>query len=82
MKVYIKLLIQQEHDRSTASIYLSIAMAYLYRYNWDEAAYILTCIKNLALLPEEERAWFYLWNIIKAKDTSKLKDLFSYLNDE
>lgn len=82
MKVYIKLLIQQEHDRSTASIYLSIAMAYLYSYNWDEAKYVLTCIKDLALLPEEERAWLYLGDIIKAKDTRKLKDLFAYLNDE
>ncbi len=82
MKVYIKLLIQQKRNRSTASIYLSIAMAYLYSYNWDEAMYVLTCIKDLALLPEEERAWLYLGAIIKDKDTKKLKDLFAYLNDE
>lgn len=81
MKVYIKLLIQQKSDRSTASIYLSIAIAYLRGLNWDEAEYVSKCIKDLSLLPEEKKAWFYLYSIIKNKDEAKLKDLLVYLNE-
>ena len=81
MKVYIKLLIEEQCDKSTASIYLSIAIAYLHSLNWDEAAYVLKCIKDLSLLAEEKKAWIYLRTIIENKDEGKLKDLLAYLNE-
>lgn len=79
MKEFVKLLIEEKGIRSTPSIYISIILAYLEMLNWDEAAYIVTCMQNLEMAVEEEGAFLYLRNIILQKDESALKSLLVYL---
>lgn len=80
MKRFVKLLIEEVGIRRTPSLYISILLAYLDMFNWDEARKTLQIFETLDMQIEEKHAFLYLKDLTLAQDKEALKELFTYLH--
>lgn len=80
MKRLVKLLIEEVGVRQTPSLYISILLAYIEVFNWDEAEKTLQIFDALDLQTEERHAFLYLKDLTLAQDKETIKELFTYLH--
>lgn len=79
MKIYVKLLIQENTIRSTPSIYISMMIAYLKSSQWKEAERIANFLESMSLKHEEACACHYLRRLALDQDEKQIEALLTYL---
>lgn len=79
MQSLIKILIEEEGIRRTPSIYLSILLAYLETYKWNDVNKTLQILESLDLLYEEKQSYLYLKELALTRNRHSIQNLFQYL---
>lgn len=80
MKDYIRSIIMEKGIRSTFSIYISIILAYLEEYKWQDARRFMRILKGEPLEYEQKLVYYYLNELLLSKDKRVIKQFIEQLN--